>query len=176
MMVRRKGKKPMDQDDELSLWLAGAWLRAAGDEIQSLVVEDIEEQAKQGTPVTSTLKSLAASNRQPGDFGMEIAGTLLAPVLLEFLKAFWASYLKSLAEKAGKAVADATTHNVKAWFISAIRPGKDDKVMADLQSGIADLAARGKLSQQEATGLLTGLKSTALSQELAAGHESGAPA
>ena len=166
----------MDQDDELSLWLAGAWLRASGDEIQSLVVEDIQEQAQQGTTVMIALKSLAESKRQPGDFGMEIAGTLLAPVLIEFLKAFWASYLKRLAETAGKAVADATTKSVKVWFLAAIHKGKDDKVMADLQAGIADLAARGKLSQQETARLLAGLKGAALSQELAAGHEPGAPA
>jgi hypothetical protein len=166
----------MDQDDELSLWLAGAWLRASGDEIQSLVVEDVEEQVKQGTSVASAIKSLAESKRQPGDFGMEIAGTLLAPVLIQFLKAFWESYVKKLAEDAGKAVAETTTKGVKAWFMAAIHQGQDDKVMADLQKGIADLAERGKLSQQEAARLLTGLKSTALYQELAAGHESGAPA
>ncbi len=35
----------MDQSDELSLWLANAWLRASGDEIQSLVVGSIGPKA-----------------------------------------------------------------------------------------------------------------------------------
>jgi len=158
----------MDQGDELSLWLARGWLQSSGDKIQSLVVEDLQEQAVGGTPVSEALASLAKSKRQPGDFGMEIAGTLLAPVLVEFLKTFWASYLKTLAEDTAKAVATATTQSIKALFVSVLHKDKDGPVTADLRGGIADLVARGKLTHQEAARLLTALNGAELPKALSA--------
>ena len=156
----------MDQADQLSLWLAGAWLRSSGDGIQSLVVEDVEEQVAQGTPVSEVLASIATAKRQPGDFGMEIAGTLLAPVLIEFLKTFWASYLKKLAEEAGSAAATATTKVIKARFVSALQKGESEPVMQALRSGIVDLAGRSKLSPEEAARLLSAVEGGKVPNEL----------
>lgn len=155
----------MDQSDELSLWLAGAWLRSSGNEIQSLIVEDLEERVMNGMPLSEALASVTTSKRQAGDFGMEIAGTLLAPVIVEFLKTFWASYLKTIAEQSGKSLAVATTEGVKRWFLSAIHKD-NDKVASDLRSGIADLATHGKVSPQEADRLIAALTGPKLSAEL----------
>lgn len=156
----------MDQSDELSLWLANAWLRASGDEIQSLVVEDLREQVEDGRSMTDGLASLSHSERQAGDFGMEIAGTLLAPVLVELLKDFWAGYFKKLGESAGGAVAEATTKRVKDWFLSILHKKEDDTVLTDLRDKVERLAAQKRLTQKEAARLLEALRGPKLVQEL----------
>jgi len=156
----------VDQSDELSLWLANAWLRASGDSIQSLVVEDLQEQIEQGKSMTDGLSSLMTSQRQAGDFGMEIAGTLLAPVLVELLKDFWSGYLKKVGESAGGAVAEATTKRVKDWFLSILHSKEDDKVLADLRRKVDRLAAQKKLTRKEAARLLEALHGPKLAQEL----------
>ena len=156
----------MDQSDEMSLWLANAWLRASGDEIQSLVVEDLREQIEEGRSMADGLNSLSHSERQAGDFGMEIAGTLLAPVLVELLKDFWTGYFKKLGESAGGAAADATTERVKDWFLSILHKKEDDKVLADLRDKVERLAAQKKLTRKEAARLIETLHGPSLAKEL----------
>jgi hypothetical protein len=156
----------MDQGDELSLWLASAWLRASGDDVQSLVIEDLQEQIEQGKSMADGLDALSHSERQAGDFGMEIAGTLLAPVLIELLKDFWSGYLKKLGESAGGALAEETTKGVKGWFLSILHKKQDDKVLRDLKTKVDQLAAERKLTGKEAARLLEALSGPKLAQEL----------
>ena len=156
----------MDQSDELSLWFAGGWLRTSGDEIQSLLVRDLQDQVERGEPIADGIAALSQSERQAGDFGMEIAGTLLAPVLVQLLKDFWAGYLKKLGEGAGGALADATTKSVKAWFLSVLHKDGSQEILTQLQSRLDQLVARKKLSRKEATRLLDALADPKLALEL----------
>ena len=156
----------MDQSEELSLWLANGWLRASGDQIQGLLVEDLQAQVAQGTPLSLAVAALKKPERRAGDFGMEIAGTLLAPVVVELLKDFWSGYLKKLGESAGGAVAEATTSRAKAWFLSLLHKKEDRSALTELEKKVNQLADHKKLSRKEATRLLEALGNPALAKEL----------
>jgi hypothetical protein len=158
----------MEQSDELSLWLADGWLHASGDEIQRLLVEDLRDQVAQGVPLSDGIVSLSKSERRAGDFGMEIAGTLLAPVLVELLKDFWKGYLKRLGEDAGAALEDATTKGIKGWFVALLHKKEDDAALAQLKEKINQLADKKKLTRKESLRLLEALRSPKLAQELSA--------
>jgi hypothetical protein len=166
-MSLTKEETKMEQDDELSLWLAGAWLRTSGDEIQSLLVQDLQEQVEQGQPMVKGIAALSQTERHAGDFGMEIAGTLLAPLLLQLLKDFWTGYLKKLGEGAGGVLAEVTTKVAKDRFLSMLHADPRQEVLAELQTRVDQMVARKKLSQKEATRLLDALRNPKLSHELA---------
>ena len=157
----------MEQSDELSLWSANALLQASGHELQSFLVVDLQEQVEQGKSLADGMAKLSVSERQPGDFGMEIAGTLLAPVVVELLKEFWSAYVKKLSDDTGGALADATTSRLKAWFVSTLGKKDDNGALADLETRIDHLAANKKLSRKEADSLLEALRSPKLAHELA---------
>jgi len=157
----------MEQSDELSLWSATALLQASGHELQSFLVEDLQEQVEQGKPLADGLVTLSVPQRQAGDFGMEIAGTLLAPVVVELLKEFWSAYVKKLSDDTGGALADATTGKLKAWFISLLGKKDDNSALTDLAKRIDHLAASKKLSRKDADSLLEALRDPKLAHELA---------
>lgn len=158
----------MNQSDELSLWLADGWLQASGDEIQRLVVEDLREQAAQGVALSKSIASLSKTERRAGDFGMEIAGTLLAPVLVELLRDFWKEYLKKLAENTGDALADTTSKGIKTWFVSLLYKKEDDAALVQLEKRIEQLADNKKLTRKESSRLLEALRTPKLAQKLGA--------
>jgi hypothetical protein len=155
----------MDQNDELSLWLAHAWLQASGQEVQAILVEDLRDQAASGTPLSESIDALGSSRRQAGDFGMEIAGALLAPVLVELLKEFWSAYVKKLAEDLAGKLADASTSGLKSLFLSALARDDGDAV-PDLVKRVHRLAADKKISRQDADRLVAALRNPKLAQEL----------
>jgi hypothetical protein len=156
----------MDQSDELALWSASAWLRVSGYDLQSLIVEDLENQVGDGVPLSKALIAISTPEQRAGDFGMEIAGTLLAPILVELLKDFWSSYLKKLGETAGEALANATTGEVKKWFVSVMHGKDDGNALAELQGEVNQMAARKRLSPEEVARLLQALHSPELPNEL----------
>jgi hypothetical protein len=155
----------MDQTDELTLWIADGWLRASDEEVEGLVVEDLWDQAKSGTPLADSLAALGSSERQAGDFGMEIAGALLAPLLVELLKEFWSAYVKKLAEKLGSKLADETTGGLKSLFLAALGKSGGDAA-ADLERRVRQLAHDKRIPQKEADRLLASLRSPRLAEEL----------
>jgi hypothetical protein len=155
----------MDQNDELTLWFAHAWLRASGQEVQGILVEDLWDQAASGTPLSESIGALGSSQRQAGDFGMEIAGALLAPVVVELLKEFWSAYVKKLAGDLAGKLADASTSGLRSLFLSALAR-HDGDAAPDLVKRVHQLAADKKISRRDADRLVAALRSPRLAKEL----------
>jgi hypothetical protein len=74
-----------------------------------------------GEDFAEVLASLQKFERKKGDFGAEIIGTLLVPLLLEALKDVWAGYVKKLSEDPGEATAKFTADRLKSIFRTAFR-------------------------------------------------------
>jgi hypothetical protein len=156
----------MDQSDELSLWLAKGWLETSGDEVQALIVEDLDEQTRRGTPLSEGVAALGRPERQAGDFGMAIAGTLLAPVLVEILKEFWSGYLKELEKETEGALAKKTVDIAKHWFLSSLKRGRNDGFLDQLERKLKELVAAKRLTEEEKVRLLNALRDDGLQQRL----------
>lgn len=140
----------MEQSERLSLWLAVHWLTVSDLPLQALIVEDLETQIEEGSSFSEGLRSLTANSRRAGDFGMEIAGSLLAPVLVELLKSFWSEYLKKLAEDAGGSAAELTIDEAKRWFKHNVAPNPASKPLKELLQSIDDLVAANRISAGDA--------------------------
>lgn len=157
----------MDQNDELSLWLAKGWLETSGDDVQALIVDDLEEQARSGKSLSEGIAALETPERRAGDFGMAIAGTLLAPVLVQILREFWTGYLKELEKEAEGAVAKKTIEFAKHWFFATVKGDPNSVPMGKLTSRLDELVAEKKLAEDEKVRLLAALRSDGLQQRLA---------
>ena len=158
----------MDQTDELSLWLAKGWLEASGDEVQALVVDDLEEQTRRGTPLSEGMAALERPERRAGDFGMAIAGTLLAPVLVQILKEFWSGYLNALEKETEGALAKKTVDLAKQWFLTKLKGNRDSVPVEKLTLKLEELVAAKKLGEDEKLRLLNALRDDGLQKRLEA--------
>jgi len=158
----------VEQSEELSLWLSKGWLEASGDEVQAMVVEDLEEQRRQGTPLSEGMAELGRTERRAGDFGMEIAGTLLAPVLVALLKEFWSGYLKELEKEAEGALAKKTVEVAKRWFLNALKSDRNNVPMETLAHKLEELVVAKKLGEEEKVRLLDALSDGGLQRRLEA--------
>lgn len=92
--------------------LTSAALSASGEEVQAVVVDDMMERIDRDGDLESQIARSKQQRRAAGDFGMELAGAILIPVLIEAAKGLWAAYLKKLGEKAGGKLADLTYEHV----------------------------------------------------------------
>jgi hypothetical protein len=158
----------VDHNDELSLWVAKGWLEASGDEVQALVVDDLQEQTRQGTPLSEGMAALERPERRAGDFGMAIAGTLLAPVLVQILKEFWSGYLKELEKETEGALAKKTVDLAKHWFLSTLKGDHDSVPVEKLTQKLEELVAANKLGEDEKVRLLKALQDNGLQRHLEA--------
>src|ERR1700730_14690439 len=104
------------RDDELAVWLGGCALRAADEGIQASVLEALGEEVKSGKGLDEALATVTTFDRRAGDFGAEIIGPLLLPILIEALKAFWNAYAAELQKKAVGTLVDLTVDEVKSIF------------------------------------------------------------
>jgi hypothetical protein len=156
----------MKTQDELVLWSAGAWLQVSGFTAQSLVVTDVQDQVEQGKPLDKVLAEVPAPKKHAGDFGIEIVGSLLAPIVIGLLKDFWSGYLKKLSDKAEGDLADATVGKLKSVFAKSLAD-KNEDAYAILKSDLERLEKENKLTPKQAQSLLETLQSTALVDELA---------
>lgn len=116
----------MKNDEEFSVWLAGAILNAADEEIQDEVLKELVKSTDQFTNLDDVISKNRQATKESGDFGMEIIGSLLIPVLIEAGKQLWSQYVKKLSEKAANQLADYTIDQMK-------------KLTRDILSGDSDL-------------------------------------
>jgi len=158
----------MNQSDELTLWLAKGWLETSGDQVQALIVDDLGEQVRGGTPLSDGVVALERSDRRAGDFGMAIAGTLLAPVLVRMLKEFWDGYLKELEMETEGALAKKTVELAKHWFGANLIGKRDSVPLERLKQQLEYLVAEKKLTAVEKARLLHALQSDRLQEHLGA--------
>ncbi|NUZ09091.1 hypothetical protein [Piscinibacter koreensis] len=125
----------------MALWLGRELSAAAGDATQELVLEDVAERVAEGAGLDEALTAVTKHEARAGDFGVEVAGSLVAVAVVEGLKVFWGAYLKELEEKAGKWLADKTIDYLKSKFKSDVAgPGRaaiSTKIKAAIQASAA---------------------------------------
>jgi hypothetical protein len=86
--------------------LTSAVLNARGDDVQAAVIDDMVDRLDTEGDLDKQLERAGSTRSQAGDFGMEIAGAIVIPVLVEAAKALWAAYVKKLSEKAADDLAN----------------------------------------------------------------------
>ncbi|MDI4657526.1 hypothetical protein [Xanthobacter autotrophicus] len=156
----------MARQDEVALWLATATLKADGQEIAALDTEGLMADIEAGKDLDTSLEEMRRFDRKGGDFGAEIIGPLLIPIVVEAAKQLWATYLKELTEQGGKQLAILTIDAVKA----AVGRLWSDK--PDLPTRYAALiraeAERQGLAADQVERLVQTVKSPLLTEEITA--------
>jgi hypothetical protein len=158
----------MKSEDEFVAWITGAVLRGAGEEIQAIYLEDIVNQAYAGENLDTVVARSMKLERQPGDFGMEIIGPLLVPVLIEVGKQFWSAYLKNLTEKAADKLADATIAEIKASIRTTWSGAKRHDMSRYFAELIRATGERYGLDPSEIDKLITAIQNESFADELQA--------
>lgn len=148
----------MGKEDEFAAVVTKAILQAGGDEIQVAVLDDIVEGSKVSGSLDASIAAVKTAKRRPGDFGMEIVGALLIPVLIEAAKQFWAAYVKKLAEKTGGDLAELTVTQAKD-VARRIWTGEEAFVsVSDFETLVRSAAKREGLSAEQTDKLVRDLR------------------
>lgn len=156
----------MKDDDKFAMWLAGATLRSADREIDALTLDDLARQAQHSGDLESELDAMRRFDRRGGDFGAEIIGAVVIPILIEAGKQLWAAYLKKLTDKAAGKLADVTAEEVSAFIKQHwSTPGDDSR--ASYETILQAEAAKQGLSQSQTEGLIAALNQPRMAHEVA---------
>ncbi len=131
-------------EDAMALWLGREISAAAGDISQEVLLEDIEERVLEGADLDTALAAVTKHDPRSGDFGVEVAGSLVAVAVIEGLKVFWGAYLKELEEKGGKWLAGKTIDFLKSKFRSDAAGPDRAELEAKIKTAIQ--ASASKLS------------------------------
>lgn len=86
--------------------LTSVVLSVSGDDVQAAVIDDMVERLGTDGDLDRQLERANATGSRSGDFGMEIVGAIVVPVLVEAAKGLWAAYVKKLNEKVAGGLAD----------------------------------------------------------------------
>jgi hypothetical protein len=148
--------------------LTSATLSASGEEVQAAMVDDMVEQLAHDVDLCRQLERAQTRRRQAGDFGMEIAGAILVPVLMEAAKGLWAAYLKKLGEKAGGQLADLTFKQV-AKLIHHLWAGEEQgHIQADFVELVKLAAGKQGMASEQIEALLVAIRSAEMQTALEA--------
>jgi hypothetical protein len=143
----------ISQLSSLSLWLGKPVLDLHGSPTQELVFDDIYEQVDHGKSLNDAIAKVTATNARAGDFGIEIAGSMMAVLLAEGLKAFWSAYIGELEKKLATKAANLTFDRVvNAFKLQAHGPDRDDLIKS-VSVGIAEAGAKLNLPQSDVEAL-----------------------
>jgi Tfp pilus assembly protein PilX len=118
----------MTDADQVAIWLALGVLRSGEHDIEASTLEAIVEDAG-NEPLDRALERNTVSTRSAGAFGMEIAGSVLIPILVSVAREFWAAYQKKIVEKLAANAAEATLAQAKNWLSGASTT--DTRAMSD---------------------------------------------
>lgn len=132
----------MSDVDGIAVVLTTSILRADGRMIDAMALDAVAAKAKPGE-LEASLQDASRSEARAGAFGMEIAGAIIVPVLIEAAKLFWKSYSEKLLQEAGKEAATRTASAFKSWFV-----GTDREKQAEVTDQLAD-AIRAVGSERE---------------------------
>lgn len=103
--------------------------------------------------------------RSGGDFGAEIIGPLLIPVLIEAGKQLWAAYLKDLTGKAASGLADLTANSVKG-YLKRHWSRDGDHVAAEYERLLRAAAATHGLSQEQIDELVAAVRGSGMARAI----------
>lgn len=148
--------------------LASAALSASGEEVQAAVVDDMVTSLDRDGDLASQIARSTPPSKGAGDFGMELAGAILVPVLVEAAKGLWAAYLKKLGERAGGKLAD-LTYERAARLVQWLWSGDEKKqVEADFEQLLRKAADAQGLPSQQVDALVVAIRSPEMKSALEA--------
>ncbi|MDG4878265.1 hypothetical protein P9273_24630 [Mesorhizobium sp. WSM4935] len=156
----------MDEQDKFAIWIAASTLRSGNREIDALALDDIAQQVRGSGDLERELAAMRQFDRRGGDFGAEIVGAVVIPILIEAGKQLWAAYLKKLTDKAAGQLADVTADEVKA-LVRGRWSRVDESARADFETFLRAEAVRQGLSEAQTEGLLAALHQPGMPSEIA---------
>lgn len=152
----------MKENEKFAVWLAGATLRSGEDEIGALTLDSLEQNSTE--TLDDELAKMGKFDRKGGDFGAEIIGPLVIPILIEAGKQLWAAYLKKLTEKAAAGLADATADTVKKLLKSEWT--SNDRTVSEYEILLRAEAAKQGLPEAQTEKLAEALRRPRMAQEI----------
>jgi hypothetical protein len=148
----------MDDKDAFAVWVAEAMLLANGDEFSAAALVSLSRQANTSAEFDQAL-SAAATNRRPGDFGVDFVSAILPVVLIEFGRMLWDAYAKSLAEEGGKALASATIDKIRQMARYTWSRSRAVISLADAEARLRQAASHAGLDAAQTNKLVQALHS-----------------
>ncbi|MDA9545315.1 hypothetical protein ACM43_12850 [Bradyrhizobium sp. CCBAU 45321] len=157
----------MKEGDKFGIWIAGAALRAGARDIDVLTLEDLGKQAETSGDLEQELAAMRQFDKEGGDFGAEIIGAIVIPILIEAGKQLWAAYVKKLTDKAAGALADATTDGV-VQLVEHHWTDAPVEAASEFEAIVRAVGARQKLPQAQIDELAAAVRSSAMTKEVSA--------
>jgi hypothetical protein len=156
----------MKLQDEFAGWMAGAALRSADEEIQAIFLDDVLDQVREGEELDTALTRTLKSERRSGDFGMDIVGPLIVPVLIEAGRQLWRIYAKKLTEKAADKLSDATITGVKKIVKNLWSGNEGQEVRNDFEKLIRVAGEKQGIQSDVIEKLISGIQAERFPDEL----------
>jgi len=156
----------MTEDDQAAAILASVVLRANDREIEAMTLEAIAHDPET-IDLDASIRDASQSEARAGAFGIEVAGALIVPILIEAGRQFWKAYSEKLMKKAGEDLAGWTISKFKHWFLGAESTEKS-KVKDQLADKIRSVGEERGLSSDDIDAILATLSTKNLSEALAA--------
>lgn len=148
--------------------LTAAVLSASGEDVQSAVVDDMVERLDRDGDLDTQIARYRVTRKEAGDFGMEIVGALLVPVLIDAAKGLWAAYVKKLSEQAGGQLAD-LTYKQAAKLLNWLWTGDvRDRVDTDFEGLLKVAASQRGLTPEQIETLVVAVRSPKMREILEA--------
>jgi hypothetical protein len=156
----------MEDRDLFALWIAAAVLRGNDDEFTAEALASLAAEANAPGELDALLTAAAANAKRPGDIGLDFVAPLLSLVLVEFGRALWDSYIKSLADQGGKALANVTLAGLKQAVRRAWGGESATLSLDDIEGKLRLVSAQAGLSSDKAEEIVVSLRRAATVEAL----------
>lgn len=148
----------MNDRDIFAVWIAGAVLQGDEDEFAAEALKGLAAEASATGDLDQVLSAAATTDRRPGDIGLDFVGPLVPVILVGFGRLLWDAYMKALAEKGGKALADVTLSGLKE-LVRRTWTGENQTVRLDeAEARLLAAASRAGLPADQAAALAASLR------------------
>jgi hypothetical protein len=158
----------MTNEDQFAALITGGILRAGGEDIQAQVLDELVQSAGSAT-LQERIAEGRKLERRPGDFGMEIIGALIVPILVEATTQFWTAYVKRMTEKAGSDLADLSLSSIRKLALRIWRGEEDNANLSELESLVREVARKEGLQPQQIDSLVAKVRDAKVAQQFASG-------
>lgn len=148
----------MAPEEALTFWLGRNLLQSTGSVTQELVLDEIEAEVNDGTPFNVAVAAVSTHSARPGDFGVEIASSMLAVMLVEALRTFWSAYLAKLQDKMVGQLADLTLERAKRLFVGELKGRDQNEIVGRIETALREEAARRELAADQVEALVAVLR------------------
>jgi len=148
----------LQDGEQFAAALTDLVLRADDEDIQAEVLGDLMQRAERSGSLDVEIARSREVGRRSGDFGMEIVGPLLIPILIEAGKHLWAAYVKELGDKAASGAATATVDGARALVRRMWRGDEVPVGPAQFEAAVRAAAAKEGLPANETDALVARLR------------------